>query len=266
MGCFRLFACITASLMFLTSCQPVKSASESVLPLTPTYSPAEISEISFDPLGQTGLTRVEQIVRAAAVKVSDPLREGHGSGTYVKIHGRYAVITAAHVVDSNRYMWIVARDEEVVLGRVVYTDPRADLAIIVAPKLETRKAIKFRPRRQADLVGERVVHTGFPGKHDLLTIRGSIAGARDTYLIMHSYGWFGSSGSGVYDSQGRLVGVVSALDVGMFWTPQALENIIWVASIWQLDLDVVKVRVLTEPEIPKQFPGAATPRRGGSRD
>ena len=115
-------------------------------------------EINLDLLGQlppvsTNLNHVERKVRAAAVKIRDPLRQGHGSGTYVKMHGRYAVITAAHVVDKHLYMWVVGRDDETVLGRVVYRDHKADLAVLVVPKLETRQAVNYRPRKEADLVG-----------------------------------------------------------------------------------------------------------------
>jgi S1-C subfamily serine protease len=276
-GSSRLFVCFFTSLLFLaTSCQPYtadfSSHQGALLDDSSACTPAgsQPLEVNLDleqlPTFHANLNHVERSVRNAAVKISDPLRRGHGSGTYVKMHGRYTVITAAHVVDKNLYMWVVGRDDEIVLGRVAYRDHKADLAVVVVPKLETRKAILFRPRKEADLAGSDVVYTGFPGKHDLLTIRGSIAGSRENYLIMHSYGWFGSSGSGVYDMHGRLLGVVSALDVAMFYTPQAIEDIVWVAAIWQLDLDIVKSRVLTEPEIPKQFPGAAAPRRGGLRD
>ncbi len=277
MGPSRLFAYLFISLLFVgTACQPYTTdfnlqttafLDDSSTSKTTGLEPLEVNlRLEHLPPAHASLNHVERSVRNSAVKISDPLRRGHGSGTYVKMHGRYAVVTAAHVVDKNLYMWVLGRDNEVVLGRVAYRDHKADLAVLVVPKLETRKAVRFRPRKEADLTGSAVVYTGFPGKHDLLTIRGSIAGSRENYLIMHSYGWFGSSGSGVYDMQGRLLGVVSALDVAMFYTPQAIEDIVWVASIWQLDLDIVKVRVLTEPEIPKQFPGAAAPRRGGLRD
>jgi hypothetical protein len=136
----------------------------------------------------------------------------------------------------------------------------------MVPKLETRTAVNYRPRREADLVGDQVVYSGYPGKHDLLTIKGVVAGTKDNYVIVHTYGWFGASGSGVYDRLGRLVGIVSALDVGMFYVPHPVEDIVWVAPIWALDETIAKVRVLTEPDIPRSFPGAAAPRRGGVRD
>ena len=214
----------------------------------------------------TKLTRVEHAVRNAAVKVVDPEERGHGSGSYLRMHNRYVVVTAAHVVDDSQYMWVEGRADERVLGRVVYRDHKSDLALIMVPKLETRTAVNYRPRREADLVGDQVVYSGSPGKHDLLTIKGVVAGTKDDYVIVHTYGWFGASGSGVYDRLGRLVGIVSALDVGMFYVPQPVEDIVWVAPIWALDETIAKVRVLTEPDIPRSFPGAAAPRRGGVRD
>ena len=212
------------------------------------------------------LTRVDRAVRNAAVKVLDPMESGHGSGTYFSMHNRYVVLTAAHVVAKHEYMWIHGRHDEKVLGRVAHREPSTDLAIIVVPKLETRTAIKFRPRREADMVGEPIVYSGYPGKHDLLTIKGMIAGAEDDYLIAHSYGWFGASGSGVFDRQGRITGVVSALDVGMFYMPHPIEDMIWISPIWYLHSEMAKAHVLSQPEIPRSFPGAAAPRRGGRRD
>jgi hypothetical protein len=49
----------------------------------------------------------------------------------------------------------------------------------------------------------------------MLTIHGWISGyTNDANLILDTYGWRGASGSSVFDEKGRLLGVLSAMDVG----------------------------------------------------
>ena len=66
------------------------------------------------------LSLAENKSRSAAVKVVRPLKNGHGSGTYLKMHGRFVVVTAAHVVGSATTMFIDGRDNERVVGSLVY--------------------------------------------------------------------------------------------------------------------------------------------------
>ena len=66
---------------------------------------------------------------------------------------------------------------------------------------------------------------------------GRIAGKAEDSLIMHSYAWMGSSGSVVVDMKGRIVGVLTAVDVGMFYTPQIIEDVVWISSIEKVNDD-----------------------------
>ena len=214
----------------------------------------------------------EQRARSAAVKVRSLLQGGHGSGTYMIAHGRRVVVTAAHVVRSESVMAIDGRDGETVVGQVVFKDDDVDIAFIVVPELETRTAIRYRPVRKYEerLVGTNLTYTGFPSHHDLLTIRGYISSLEHSMLVTNMFGWFGSSGSGVFDPHGRYVGCVSGIDVGNigFGLRIPLESIVWVAPISQIDHEILKVRIKTAslPSTINAFPGAMTPRRGGLRD
>ena len=218
------------------------------------------------------LSITEQRARSAAVKVRSLLQGGHGSGTYMVAHGRRVVVTAAHVVRNEGVMAIDGRDGETVVGQVVFADHEVDIAVIVVPEMETRTAMRFRPQRRYDerLVGTTLTYTGFPSHHDLLTIRGYVASIEREHLVTNMFGWFGSSGSGVFDNHGRYLGCVSGIDVGRFGfgTRIPLESIVWVAPVSMLDLDVLKIRILTAsvPDVLNSFPGAAAPRRGGLQD
>ena len=223
----------------------------------------------LEALEAPNLTLPEAQSRKAAVKVLRPLENGHGSGTYMLMHGRYVVVTAAHVVGDATVMFVEGRDDERVVGISVYTDAASDLAVLVIPRLETRSPIPFRPKKRAtNLVGAQVNYTGFPSHHDLLTIRGDVASLERGMIVVNMFGWFGSSGSGVYDVHGRLVGVVSGIDIGYWMVPLPLHSVVWVAPTWEFDFEMLEVRVKTAPEVGEinSFPGAAAPRRGTSRD
>ena len=218
------------------------------------------------------LTITEKRTRQAAVKVRSLLYGGHGSGTYMVAYDRRIVATAAHVVRNESTMLIEGRDGEAVIGKVIFTDVSVDIAFLVVPEIKSRTAIRYRPEMKYDerLVGKNLTYTGFPSHHDLLTIRGYVSALEHNMIVSNMFGWFGSSGSGVFDQSGRYLGCVSGIDVGRYGMGQRvpIEEIVWVAPISQIDHELLKVKILTS-EIPveiKSIPGAAAPRRGGLRD
>jgi S1-C subfamily serine protease len=221
------------------------------------------------------LSIVEKRTRQASVKVKSILQGGHGSGTYMVAYGRRIVATAAHVVRNESTMLIEGRKDEAVIGKVVYVNHDVDLAFLVVPEMKTRTAVRYRPqmRYNETLVGTNLTYTGFPSHHDLLTIRGYVAALEHNMIVANMFGWFGSSGSGVFDDQGRYVGCVSGIDMGRFGGGYRIpiEEIVWVAPITSIDQEVLKSKILSsevpeKPSLLKTFPGASSPRRGGLRD
>ena len=218
------------------------------------------------------LSITEQRARSAAVKVRSLLQGGHGSGTYMIAHGRRVVVTAAHVVRNESVMAIDGRDGETVVGQVVFMDADIDIAVLVVPEMETRTAMRYRPQHRYDdrLVGTDITYTGFPSHHDLLTIRGYVSAVEKGHIVTNMFGWFGSSGSGVFDHRGRYLGCVSGIDIGTFagGTRIPLESIVWVAPVSMIDHKMLEVRILTStvPQTLNAFPGARAPRRGGLGD
>ena len=214
------------------------------------------------------LTLTEQRARTAAVKIRSLTQGGHGSGTYMVAYGRRIVATAAHVVRNETVMAIDGRDGESVVGQVIFVDQDVDIAFLVVPEMKTRTAVRYSPRKIYDerLIGTPLTYTGFPSHHDLLTIRGYVAALEYNMVITNMFGWFGSSGSGVYDQSGRLVGVVSGIDVGNIGFRIPLESIVWVAPISKIDRKALEVRIRTADIVEKinGFPGARGPRRGES--
>lgn len=180
--------------------------------------------------------------RSAAVRVVTP--SGRGSGTYMKIGKHYVVVTAQHVVRDEPVVIVEGRNGEYVYGEPILHGVTTDVAIILIPELNSRDALNYkpmkRPRNLDRLIGKEVTYTGFPGPHDLLSIDGRIMSYERGHILIHSYAWPGSSGSGVYDMRGRLIGVVSAVDVGQWhWQipPQLIEDVVWIAPVWDITED-----------------------------
>jgi len=169
-----------------------------------------------------------------------------GSGTYFVHKGYHIVITAYHVYDDPRIQgaMVQSQEGEMVAGTIVYGDRDRDICVLLVPKMRTAEAAPLNPIKpaQAD-EGLSVLYTGFPGHHqhgEPLTLNGTLAGISDHsgYIIMQSYAWMGSSGSGVFDERGRYIGVLVAVDVerGPFH-PQIQENIVYVSPIWGINVD-----------------------------
>ena len=210
---FRVFLLIVVSLLSL-----------------PSYSQESENSVTTDTENEyenLSLSRVESNSRGAAVKVQTHV--GHGSGTYTVISGFHVVFTAAHVVD----------DFE---GTVVYRDVENDFAAIMIEEMTTREPVSFkvRNREYTESIGDNICYTGFPNRHDLLTIRGSVAGYENGYLMVQSYTWMGASGSGVFDMRGNYIGTLVAVDLGRFrGTLQIVESVVWVVPVQNLDLAAV---------------------------
>ena len=269
---------IIASLLLVSCTGPVFPNSNSNLQAAQAQHKIEVQNslgAVLEIVDAANLSIVEKRTRQASVKVKSILLGGHGSGTYMVAYGRRIVATAAHVVRNESTMLVEGRKDEAVIGKVVYVDHNVDLAFLVVPEMKTRTAVRYRPqlRYNETLVGTNLTYTGFPSHHDLLTIRGYVAALEHNMIVANMFGWFGSSGSGVFDDQGRYVGCVSGIDMGRYGGGYRIpiEEIVWVAPITSIDQEVLKSKILSsevpeKPSLLKTFPGASSPRRGGLRD
>ena len=62
-------------------------------------------------------------------------------------------------------------------------------------------------------------------------------------IYVQSYAWSGSSGSGVFDNHGNLIGYIMAIDIGNTQYGTAiLENVMLVVPIYKVDWSVVYKR------------------------
>ena len=202
----------------------------------------------------SSMTSVEKKVRESAVKVMS--HTGHGSGGLVKYKDMQLVLTAQHVADSNLgSTYLIRTLSEQRLGVLVYSDPLHDIAVIYLPKnFEHQKGIKWDPAEKLTEVGTEITYSGYPSWHNLMTYRGYVAGYETdpnagVQILLNTYGWFGCSGSLVYDQDGRAVGILWGVDMQR-GLPQ--ENMIWVAPIQNLDMRLALKTVCDSmPEKPR---------------
>jgi S1-C subfamily serine protease len=190
------------------------------------------------------LSNVSDRARNAAVKVVNLGEDfqAQGSGTLFRVDGQYIVITAAHVIQNAQSVIVTTPEGLGYFGTPLMVNHELDYAVLLVPEISGRTPLRLRPLQEAQMrVGAHVTYTGFPNGHNLLSISGEISGmARGEHLIMHSYAWPGSSGSCVFDNQGRLVGVLRAVDVGQAILPQIIEDIVWIVPAWRIDFGALR--------------------------
>ena len=206
-------------------------------------SAQDITSYSSVNVEKASLTRTELVSRSAAVKVSTD--RGFGSGIFVQIARKRVVFTSYHVVRDTHRITILSGDS-VSPGEIIYFDEENDFAILSTQGIPVNRAIRLRVKVEStsDMVGTRVHYSGYPAGHSLLTIRGTVAGFDRGCYIVQSYGWLGASGSGVFDSDGRLVGILTAIDFSSAGpSPQLIESIVWIIPVSNINMSRVETAI-----------------------
>lgn len=196
--------------------------------------------------------------RQSAVQVVsiDPMkgRVSIFSGTYFESAGSYFIITVMHGIVSDCASTKVVHQNEIHnCVKYIANDSMADYAIIQVDKIDSRVPIKIpsdlpknKQWKSSYSLLNKLVYTGYPNTVGPLTIGGEVAGVIGTdYIYMISYAWQGSSGSGVFDKNGKYIGYVVAIDMGQTEHGiQILQNVVLVVPAFRVDW----VKALTESE------------------
>lgn len=222
-----------AILFCLLLCVPAKATPSASLDTTLNTAPVPVSSV---------MTDTEQKVRSAAVKVLTV--HGHGSGSLVKYKGLTLLFTANHVANGMLgTVYTASANGEVKMAMLIYADPAHDIAILyMLEEFSTVKPLKYSPREKLIEVGKEITYSGYPSSHQLMTFRGRVAGYEvltesGTQILLHTHGWFGCSGSLVYDSEGDIVGILWGVDVEKRPTLQVVGSLIWIQPIQALNID-----------------------------
>lgn len=188
----------------------------------------------------SSMTSVEKKVRESSVKIVSG--NGHGSGGLIRYKDFQLILTAQHVTSGHLgQVYYTKTLHENKMAILIYSDPLHDIAILYLPsKYEHSKGVKWNPSDKIAEVGTRITYSGFPSWHNLMTFRGYVAGyetdpAAGTQILLNTYGWFGCSGSLIYNEDGEMIGILWGVDIQR---GSVQENMIWVAPIQNLDIDL----------------------------
>ena len=194
-------------------------------------------------------TRLESRSRAATVRIMAATSTGTqvGTATAFKYKGYTIAITAAHVIGGPPYLAAALTDVQYEMAEVIYFDSDTDIAVLLLPELVGVKPMPLRAVRDGSTrIGQETVYSGYPNDHDLFTIRGYVSAfGRSGAFYLHSYAWPGASGSCVFDEYGRLMGVLTAVGVGidMDGAPAAIEDVVYVTPIQDLNFELLDLNL-----------------------
>ena len=209
------------------------------LDLRPEFDDTYTAEIN--PYAKKGLK--DSYLSSVVIDITkDGIPIGMGSGNYFRMGKHRFILTAGHVVYDVDDIWIIEKGMVSTKAKVVYLSIDSDLAVLVPEeKLRYTKALPFR-RDINNQMGEKIYHTGHPAREGWHMSEGLLTGTHEDMLMLNSFAWPGSSGSVIFDEQGRVLGVVSALrmDAIMGIFPTLVEHIILASNIKSLDQEVLK--------------------------
>ena len=136
-----------------------------------------------------------------------------GSGNYMQIDGKKFVLTALHVVQGREDIFITEKGGANHIAKLKYADPVRDIAILeISRPLKYTKAIEYRSV-ETNHIGREVFYCGHPENTSFMNFKGIIGGTDSQWLMLNIFAWPGSSGSVIFDSEGDVVGVVSAVSI-----------------------------------------------------
>ena len=180
------------------------------------YSDDEIAQIEMTPV-VSGWNIGVQRAAASTVKilVTDGSETvGHGSGNLFYYLSDFFIITSAHVVDKNTDYLIEEQNGNTLTSKVIYNDSGNDIAILKPfGKFNVTQPSPYLVNMQKDLKARELYYSGNPGELEHVAIRGWVADSDHRRVVLQSFGWPGASGSVVFDSAGRVIGVVTAIPV-----------------------------------------------------
>ena len=207
---------------------------------------------------ETSLRKAGIISRQSAVKVMslnpETMSISGASGTYVTLDGRYFILTVAHGLNTECDFVRIVLDRGKGYGnhydcqKMIEVNIFSDYAIIETEKISELSPVHIltqRPKNNDWLQSlaplTSLVYTGYPNDLGPVTVEGKVMGySVENHFYMHSYGWAGASGSGVFNTDGQLVGHVMALVIGeTAYGISVLEDVVVVVPLFKIDWSVV---------------------------
>ncbi len=172
------------------------------------------------------------------------------SATYMVYKNDHYILTTNHgLLGGCDTIQIEAEGELYNCLEIIKVDVLNDYALIKIEQVAHRKPIKlpkeikttYNDWKKTLTLLNKIVYTGYPNSIGPLTIDGTVMGFDPKGLVyVQSYAWSGSSGSGVFDHDGKLLGYILAIDVGgSEYGTTILENVMIVVPIYKVDWSVI---------------------------
>ena len=140
---------------------------------------------------------------------------GIGSGNYFKIKDHRFIITALHVVEGAEEVRILERSGDFVYAKIAMIDKERDLAVLkISERLRYTEPVKYSVD-ETTLIGQKIHHCGHPNQTFFNLAEGIITNREGEFYYTNASSWPGSSGSVVFSEGGKVIGVISSVEVGM---------------------------------------------------
>jgi len=169
------------------------------------------------------------------------------SGTYFVYNEKLYVLTAAHSLIGPCNTSVIIADEYVFdCLELKYLDNEKDIAIMEVDNIINRTPIDIvetlctaTAHKNNTRIHEQIFYTGYPQGLGPLTFDGKIVSDMqyNDIFFAHSYAWSGSSGSAVFNENGKLIGVLTAVSVANTeYGVDVMEDLIIITSLTLADL------------------------------
>ena len=216
------------------------------------HQEGDLTEVEFTPCTSQYSLGIAKATNSSVVLLvfQDGIITGHGSANYFYSGKHKFFITAAHSLARGNDYLIEEEGGNRLKTKVVYVESSHDVAVLVAEgKTENTKPVLMSHARGSNLVGHRVYYMGSPGQLRYALAEGFVMWTNRDTAIIQSFGWFGASGSVVFDKGGRIVGVLQGVYVdqhGLF--EDVIEDVVYVQRIDFLSRKKIR-EIFNEAEI-----------------
>ena len=177
----------------------------------------------------------------------------HSSGTYAEHDGVMYVITTSHsIIGECEDTHIIADGLLYDCLSIVFSEPSIDIAILQVGKIYNRIPIKISKSLYSEEalkkhigIQQKIIYTGYPQGLGPFTFSGNIVNhtTQNDIIFAHSYAWAGSSGSGVFNASGGLIGVLTAVSVANSeYGVDVMEDLIIVTPLRLNDIEHILLR------------------------
>ena len=205
-----------------------------------------ISADNKEPIRQSINSSVRIISSRYSIENFDGTTSTSSGVYFVNENINYVLTTAHSLIGECENTFIIADDLMYNCVEIIYLNQNKDMGIMEVEQIYNRNPLKIVDFLCLDNelkynigVHENIVYTGYPQGHGPFTFNGKIVSHKQENGTIYalSYAWAGSSGSAVFNSKGKLVGIVTAVTVANTeYGVDVMEDLIIIKPItkWEL--------------------------------